>query len=67
MSWLIPVEFPQNIMVGLHRQQKSELQFDKFPNPQSFSVSKNRFKNQVTTCSDFSIGCYVVDQGSGDG
>ena len=31
----------------------SELQFDKFPNLRSFSVWKIRFKNQVTTCSDF--------------
>ena len=30
------VEFPRNSMVGPQRQQSSELQFDKFPNPQSF-------------------------------
>ena len=36
MSSLIPVEIPQNFMVGQQRQQISELQFDKFPNPQSF-------------------------------
>ena len=52
-SSLIPVEFPQNSMVGQQRQQISELQFDKFPSPQSFLVWKIRFKNQVTTCSDF--------------
>ena len=40
-------------MVGQQRQQISELQFDKFPNPQSFSVWKLRFTNQATTCSDF--------------
>ena len=34
-------------------QQISELQLDKFPNPQSFLVWKIRFKNQATTCSDF--------------
>ena len=28
-------------------------QLDKFPNPQSFLVWAIRFKNQVTTCSDF--------------
>ena len=38
---------------GWTRQQISELQFDKFPNPQSLLVWKIRFKNQVTTCSDF--------------
>ena len=53
MSSLIPVEFQQNSMVGQQRQQISELHFDKFPNPQSFLVWKIRFKNQVTTCSDF--------------
>ena len=49
----MPVGFPQNSMVGQQRQQISELQFDKFPSPQSFVVWKMRFKNQVTTCSDF--------------
>ena len=53
MSSVIPVEFPQNSMVGQQRQQISELQFDKFPNPQPFLAWKIRFKNQVTTCSDF--------------
>ena len=52
-SSTIPVELPQNYMVGQRRQQKSELQFDKFPNPQSFFVWKFRFKSQATTCSDF--------------
>ena len=49
----MPVEFPQNSMVGQQRQQISDLRFDKFPNPQSLLVWKIRFKNQVTTCSDF--------------
>ena len=49
----IPVEVPQNYMVGQQRQQMWELQFDKFPYPQSFLVWKIRFTNQVTTCSDF--------------
>ena len=48
-----PVELQQNSMVGQQRQQISELQFDKFPNPQSFLVWKIRFKNQATSCSDF--------------
>ena len=53
MSSTTPVEYPQISMVGLQRQQISELQFDKFPNPHSFLACKVRFKNQVTTCSDF--------------
>ena len=53
MSSSIPVEIPHNSMVGQQRQQKSELQFDKFPTPHSFLCWKLRFKNQVTTCSDF--------------
>ena len=40
-------------MVRQQRQQIPELQFDKVPDPQSFLVWKIRFKNQVTTCSDF--------------
>ena len=47
------LELPQNFMVGQQRQQISELQFDKFPNPKSFIVWKIRFKTQVTTCSVF--------------
>ena len=53
MSSSILVEIPQNPMVGQQRQQISELQFDKFPTPHSFLCWKIRFKNQVTTCSDF--------------
>ena len=52
MSSTIPVDFPQNSMVGQQRQRTSELQIDNFPTPQSFLVWKIRFKNQVTTCSD---------------
>ena len=53
MSSSIPVEIPQNPMVGQQRQQISELRFDKFPTPHSFFCWKIRFKSQVTTCSDF--------------
>ena len=52
MSSLIFEEFPHNSIDGQQGQQISELQFDKFLNPQSFWVWKIRFKNQVTTCSD---------------
>ena len=47
------VELPQNYKVGQQRQRISDLLFDKFPNPPSLSVCEIRFKNQVTTCSDF--------------
>ena len=50
MSSTMPVELPQNCMVGQQRQQRFELEFLA---PQSFLVWKIRFKNQVTTCSDF--------------
>ena len=64
MRSTIPVKSRQNSMVG---QQISELQFDKFPNPQSFLVWKIRFKNKVTTLFWFSIKSDVMDQRSGDG
>ena len=53
MSATIRVDFPQNSMGGQRRQQISELQSDKFFNPQSFLVWQIRFKNQVTTCHVF--------------
>ena len=46
MSSTIPVEFPQISMVGQQRQQIGELQFDKFPNPQSVLVWKIRVMDQ---------------------
>ena len=50
-SW-IPWDILQNSVVGQQRQQISEFQFDKFPNPQPSLLWKIRFKNQVTICSD---------------
>ena len=44
-SSTIPVELPQNYVVGQQRQQMSELQLDKYPTPASFLVWKTRFKN----------------------
>ena len=38
MSSLLPVDIPQNSMAGQQRQQISELQFNKFPNPQSYAT-----------------------------
>ena len=49
----LQAEVPQNSMAVQQRLQISELQFDIFPTPSSFSCWKMRFKNQVTTCSDF--------------
>ena len=53
ISSLFQVDVPQNSTVRQQRQQISELQFDKFPTPSTFLCWKLRFKNQVTTCSDF--------------
>ena len=64
MSSTIPVELPKNSMVG---QQISKLQFDKFPTPQSFLVWKIRFRNQVTTCSDFPSDAMLWIKRGGDG
>ena len=47
------VDNPQNYVVGQQRQQMSELQFDRFPDPSSFLVWKTRFKTQVSSGSDF--------------
>ena len=38
-------------MVGQQRQQISELQFDQFPTPSTFSCWKIRFKTQASSCS----------------
>ena len=66
-SSIIQVELPQNFMVLQQRQQVSELQFDKFPNPQSLLVWKNSIQDTGHHLFWFSIGCYVVDHRSGDG
>ena len=39
-SSTMPVELPQNYMIGQQRQQILELQFDKFPSPHSFCVGR---------------------------
>ena len=64
VSSFLPVEIPQNSMVGQQNQQISKLQFDKFPALSTFLCWKIRFKNQVTSCSDFTLGGYVMDQRS---
>ena len=47
MSSFVHVDIPQSSEVGQQRQQISELQFDKFPTPQSFLCWKIRFRSQV--------------------
>ena len=53
MTYFLPSEVPQNSMAGRQRLQISELQFDKFTTPSSILYRKIRFKNQVSSCSDF--------------
>ena len=53
ISSAIPLELPQNYVVGQQRQQMSELQFDKFPTPASILVWKTKFKTQVSSGSGF--------------
>ena len=44
MSSSIPVEIPQNSMVGQQRQLISELQFDKFLTPASFFMLEDKIQ-----------------------
>ena len=44
MSSLIPVEFPKNSMAGQRRQQISDVQFDKFRNPQQCGKFDSKIK-----------------------
>ena len=67
MSSLTAVEFQQNYVVGQQKQQMSELQFDKFPSPQSFSVLEDKIQEPSDYLFRFSIGSNVMDQRSGDG
>ena len=53
MSSKKPVDILQNSVVEQHRQQISELQFDKLRTLSTFLCWTMRFKNQVATCSDF--------------
>ena len=66
MNSFSPVEIPQNSLAGQQRLQISELQFDRFPTPSSFSCWKIRFKNQGKLLFRFSLGGYVMDQRSED-
>ena len=44
MSSFFTVEIPQSSMVGQQRQQISELQFDKFTDPQTFLMSEDKIQ-----------------------
>ena len=57
MCSLIPLDIPQNSMVGQRRQQKSELQFDNFPTHSTFLCWKIRFKNQESRASQSVPSC----------
>ena len=46
-----PAEMPQNSMADQQRLQISELHFDKFSTPSTFSCWKLRFKTHVSACS----------------
>ena len=62
-----PAGIKQNSMADQRRLQISELHFDKFPTPSTFSCWKIRFKSLISSCSDFPSEGNVMDQGSGDG
>ena len=56
MSSLIPVEFPQNFMILWLDSKDSKYRSSNSTNSllqNHFWCGKTRFKNQVTTCSDF--------------
>ena len=53
MNSSLPAQIPQNSMAVLQRPQISELHFDKFHTLLTFSCWKTRFKNHVSSCSDF--------------
>ena len=53
MNSILPAEVPVNSMADQQRLQISELHFDKFPTPLTFSCWKIRFKTQVSSGSGF--------------
>ena len=53
MNSFLPAEVPHNSLGVQQRLQISELPFDKFTTPSTFSFWKIRFKTQVSSCSDF--------------
>ena len=67
MNSFFPAEGPQNYMADQQRLHISELHFDKFRTPSTFSRWKIRFKNPSKFVFRFSLGGDVMDQRSGDG
>ena len=69
MNSFFPAEglYPQNYMADQSELEISELQFDKFPTPSTFSRWKMRFKTQVSARSSFPSEAMLMDQRSGDG
>ena len=61
MNSFSPREIPQQ------RPQKSELQLAKFATPSSFLLEDKIQNPSKFFFSDFSLGCFVMDQRSGDG
>ena len=53
MNSFLQAEVPQISMDVQQRRQISEPHFDKFTTPSTFSCWKIKFKNLVTSCSDF--------------
>ena len=55
MNSFFPAEggYPQNYMADQTKLQISELHFDTYPTPSTFSCLKIRFKTQVSSCSGF--------------
>ena len=60
-SSTMPVELPQNFMVGQQRQQMSELQFDIFHYPQSFFVWKNSIQKSSDCLFWFSTMLWIKE------
>ena len=59
--------FPQNYVAGQQRLQISELQFDKFTTPSTFSCWKIKIQSPSKCLFQFTLGDNVKDQSSGDG
>ena len=57
----------KNYGADQQRLQISDLHFDKFPTPATFSCWKIRFKTEVCTCSQFLTEAMAMDQRSGVG
>ena len=53
MNSFFPAEVPQNSVADQQRLQISELHFDKYPTPSTFSCWKIRMKGQISSCSGF--------------